>query len=212
MIELDSLYEKLYEKYGNLHWWPGDTRDEIIIGAILTQRTSWNNVEKAIKNLKGNNLLSLANILNANLELLKECIKPSGFYQTKAVALKNISSFFTINKIKEFEETQDIEKIRRQLLGIKGIGPETSDSILLYGFGKKIFVVDAYTKRIIERIGYKETKYDEIQKLFEKTIKAELELYKNYHAVIVQHGKEVCRKKPLCNKCVIKEFCNYSVP
>jgi endonuclease-3 related protein len=212
MIELYYLYEKLFEKYGDLHWWPGDTRDEIIIGAILTQRTSWNNVEKAIKNLKDNNLLNFTNILNSNLELLKVCIKPSGFYQSKAIVLKNISSFFNINKIKEFEETQKVEKIRNQLLDIKGIGPETADSILLYGFDKKKFVVDAYTRRIIERIGYKETTYDEIQKLFEKTIKGEVKLYKNYHAVIVQHGKEVCRKKPLCNKCVIKEFCNYSVP
>ncbi|MGC8581562.1 MAG: endonuclease III domain-containing protein [Thermoplasmata archaeon] len=212
MIALNDLYEKLFEKYGDLHWWPGDSLDEIIIGAVLTQRTSWNNVEKAIKNLKEKGILSLEAVLNSDEYLLKECIRPSGFYQSKACVLKRVSSFFSINKIKEFEETNDIEKIRRQLLDIKGIGPETADSILLYGFNKRIFVVDAYTKRIIERIGYKETDYDGIQKLFEKTIKADVEIYKNYHAVIVQHGKEVCRKKPLCNKCVIKEFCNYSVP
>ncbi len=201
-----SIYKKLYKFYSSQKWWPADTRFEVIVGAILTQNTSWKNVEKAIKNLKKANVLSSPyRIGRLKKGELSRLIKPAGYYNVKAERLKNFLTFLTaeysgsLNKLSH----QKTEKLRQELLGVNGIGPETCDSILLYAFKRPVFVVDAYTKRIFERhkICNKDLDYHQIQKIFMDNLPRNYKLYNEYHALIVRLGKEVCRKLPNCKIC-----------
>ncbi|RKX72698.1 endonuclease [candidate division TA06 bacterium] len=205
-----KLYNILYKYFGPQNWWPGDTIDEIIIGAILTQNTSWKNVEKAINNLKKADILSLYKIYYGDKEKIIEAIKPSGFYNQKYNTLKNISTLFFRNYKHSYENIlrNDISSIKKNILSVKGIGNETCDSILLYAFKKPTFVVDTYTVRILLRhnlIDIKD-KYNDVKKLFSDSLESNIELYNEYHALLVRIGKEYCLKKdPLCNKCPIKK-------
>jgi endonuclease-3 related protein len=222
------LYRILYTKFGKQYWWPADKRYhkknnsdfrfEIIIGAILTQNTAWSNVEKAIINLKNNNMLNIQYLINADFDNLADIIRPSGFFNQKAERLITISSFlknnFNSNLNKFFN--QEIKYLRNQLLSLKGIGPETADSIILYAGRKPIFVVDAYTKRLCERIPLKsKIKYDDIQDFFEKDLtknfKTEelVNIYNEFHALIVKHAKIYCKKKPNCYNCPLKQQCKF---
>jgi endonuclease III related protein len=222
-----NIYKILYKKFGKQNWWPvdkqyhkknkTDPRFEIIIGAILTQNTAWSNVEKAITNLKHNNMLNISDILNTDFNILTEIIKPSGFFNQKAKRLKIISSHlknnFNSNLDKFFDRKTGI--IRNELLSLNGIGPETADSILLYAGDKPVFVVDAYTKRLCERIPLK-TKifYDDIQIFFEKDLsknfkdKELINIYNEFHALIVKFAKVYCKKKPSCKSCPLNKNCN----
>jgi len=179
---------------------------EIAIGAILTQNTSWKNVEKALINLKSSGNLSIEKISSMPLKNLENLIKPSGFYKQKALRLKEFSKFvLSFGSMRNF-----IEKIDREtLLKQKGIGHETADSILLYACKQKQFVADAYTKRIFSRIGLikKDTKYEEVKKSFEENIPKNLEIYNEYHALIVEHAKQFCNKKPACEQCPLSKLC-----
>ena len=202
-----QIYEKLFEFYGPQHWWPAEDKEEIIIGAILTQNTAWKNVEKAIQNLKAKNLCSLAAIFEIDIEELKDAIKPAGFFNQKSIYLKNISRFFKeeggVEKLSNFQT----EKLRKKLLNVKGIGKETADSILLYAFQRPIFVIDAYTKRLAERHKLTEKlDYDSLQRLFTNSLPKDHQLFNEYHALIVKNAKEFCRKKPDCENCPLKEF------
>ena len=171
---------------------------EIIIGAILTQNTSWSNVEKAIYNLNKNNLINAEKILKADKKKICSLIRCAGYYNQKAERLKIISKFFLENK----------NPSREQLLNVKGIGPETADSIMLYAYGKNYFVVDAYTKRIFSRLGIiDDLFYDSVQKVFENSLDKKTEIYKQYHALIVEHAKRFCRTKPECEECILKKIC-----
>lgn len=220
------LYLILYRKFGKQYWWPADKkyhkknnsdfRFEIIIGTILTQNTAWSNVEKAITNLKNNNLLSIQYIIDADFDNLADIIRPSGFFNQKTERLITISSFlknnFDLNLNKFFN--QEKKYLRNQLLSLKGIGPETADSIILYAGKKPIFVVDAYTKRLCERIPIKsKIKYDVIQDFFEKDLNKNFKteelvnIYNEFHALIVKHAKIYCKKKPNCCNCPLKEQC-----
>lgn len=205
-----KLYNILYKYFGPQNWWPGDTIDEIIIGAILTQNTSWKNVEKAINNLKKADILSLYKIYYGDKEKIIEAIKPSGFYNQKYNTLKNISTLFFRNYKHSYENIlrNDISSIKKNILSVKGIGNETCDSILLYAFKKPTFVVDTYTVRILLRhnlIDIKD-KYNDVKKIFSDSLESNIELYNEYHALLVRIGKEYCLKKdPLCNKCPIKK-------
>ncbi|MDI7258465.1 MAG: endonuclease III domain-containing protein [Thermodesulfobacteriota bacterium] len=203
-----GIYDRLYRAYGPRHWWPGETPFEVMVGAILTQNTSWRNVEKAIENLKNKGVLNSRGIRQLRKSQLAFLIKPSGYYRIKADRLKAFIDFL-------FEEYHgNIEKMRRdpldgvreKLLSVKGIGPETADSILLYGLGKPIFVVDAYTKRILSRHGIISEKatYEEIQCLFMDHLPHEEKLFNEFHALMVHLGKNVCQKKPKCDICPIK--------
>ena len=208
--ELIQLYEELIKTYGEQNWWPIDEEyhknhrtnpeEEVVIGAILTQNTAWKNVEKALDNLKKDKLLSFEGIRKTPIRKLESLIKPAGFYKQKAKYLKNFTSLY--GSIKELE---DIE--RKELLKIKGIGEETADVILLYALNKLSFVIDAYTRRILKRMWGISGSYNDLKTLFEKNIPKDLKLYKEFHALIDEHGKRVCRKSPLCDRCCLKKLC-----
>ncbi|MBM7559974.1 endonuclease III domain-containing protein [Marinitoga litoralis] len=209
-IDLMKIYEILYENFDIPNgWWPGENEFEIMIGALLTQNTNWNNVEKSLSNLKNNNLLAPELLYSLPINKLEELIKPSGFYTVKARYLKNLLEWFkkynfSFDKVKQKEKLE----LRNELLNIKGIGKETADSILLYAFDKMFFVIDAYTKRLISRLGINlKNDYDEYQKFFEINIPKDIMLYKNYHGLIVEHSKKYCKKNPLCQNCFFKNIC-----
>jgi len=171
-------------------------------GHILTQNTAWNNVTKAINNLKDNDLIAINKIINVDISKLKDLIKPAGYYNQKAERLKLIALFFKKNKT----------ITREKLLKIKGIGLETADSILLYALNKPYFVIDAYTKRIFKRLGIRDTdNYDELQQLFIKNLEKDTKLFNEYHALIVKLGKNICKKKPLCDECPLNSICNKNI-
>jgi len=204
-----DIYKLLHKKFGPRDWWPGETKLEIIIGAILTQNTAWRNVEKAIQNLKKTDLLKVKKLSRVPKKRLSELIKPSGYYNVKARRIKNFLDFLntsyngSINRM--FKEKT--EKLRKKLLNVKGIGPETADSILLYAGEKPVFVVDAYTKRIFSRHRYIRdgADYSEVQELFMKNLPKDVVLFNEYHALIVELGKNLCKSnKPLCNVCPIE--------
>lgn len=224
-----ELYRKLLDKLGPQGWWPfdeeyhrinsSDPRFEIIVGAILTQNTAWRNVNRAIENLKRERLLDIEDIKNIELETLEELIRPSGYYHQKAIRLKTFVEYL----IEEYNSNLDrffqrkLSQLREELLKVKGVGPETADSILLYAGDKPVFVVDAYTKRLCKRLPLPvSSSYDDIQRFFQDNLKPffiderELvEVYKEFHALIVYLGKTWCKNKPSCNTCPIREDCNY---
>ena len=185
--------------------------EKITITDILTQNTNWKNVEKAIINLNRNNLIDVKKIIKTKNQKLAEIIKSSGYHNQKAKKLKNFCNFLSAKyegKLQKFFQN-NIKKLRKELLSINGIGPETADSIILYVAKKPIFVIDAYTKRIINRIGYKETTYDELQKLFMQSLPNNEKLFNEYHALLVELGKNICKKVPLCENCPLNNRCNY---
>ncbi len=203
-----KIYATLNGCFGNLNWWPGETPFEIAVGAILTQNTNWKNVERAIENLKGNNLLSPLGLLKIREEKLEELIRPSGYYRIKTKRLKNFILFLfeeydgDLNKM--FEE--ELWSLRGKLLGVKGIGEETADSILLYAGEKPVFVVDAYTRRILLRhhLIDEDVRYSDIQSLFMDHLPCHAPLFNQYHALFVNTGKQFCRKTPQCDECPLK--------
>lgn len=212
-IKLYNIYNILYKLYGPRDWWPANSPFEVIVGAILTQNTSWKNAEKAIANLKANSRLSPAKLYKISKYKLATLIKPCGYYNIKATRLKHFIEYLienykgSLNKFFSYS-TPDI---RRKLLAIKGIGPETADSILLYAANRPVFVVDAYTKRILERQGLIKPNavYEQIQELFEDNLPKSSKLFNEYHALIVQHGKDICKKKPLCSVCALHKECKF---
>ena len=211
-LEISELYEELRDNFGFLNWWPGETPDEIIIGAILTQQTSWRNVEKALENLRHAKALELRKISGLGQQRLEKLIRPSGFYRQKARRLKALARHIYNNypSVGKFLN-KDTGELRKELLEQNGVGKETADSILLYAAGKKVFVIDAYTKRIMHRVyGTEEgIKYDELQERVSGAIKSDLRLYKDLHAQLVRLGKEYCNTRPRCNSCPIRGRCNY---
>lgn len=199
--KLRNIYNKLLKHFGPQAWWPADSPFEVIVGAILTQNTNWRNVEKAIENLKAARALRSSSFLKLSNAKLERLIKPSGFYKQKAKRLKGF--------VKEY--LKNPKMTRRELLDIKGIGPETADSILLYAFEEPTFVVDAYTRRIGQRVGlFKSDDYHEIKDFFEMNLPGDLEMYKEYHALLVELAKNCCKVKPACKECPIIELCEYN--
>ncbi len=211
---LQRIYTQLLESFGPQGWWPltvegfeskhhvGKPRNdkhrfEIIVGAILTQNTNWKNVEKALYNLSKNDLLDASKVNKTRKDRIAYLIRSAGYYNQKAERLKIIAKFFLENK----------NPTREQLLALKGVGPETADSILLYALNKPFFVIDAYTKRIFERLGYKKENYDEWQELFMNDLPKDVKLFNEYHALLVELGKNYCKKKPVCGECSIKRIC-----
>jgi endonuclease III related protein len=207
---LMEIFDKLFKAYGPRHWWPGETPFEVMVGAILTQNTSWSNVEKAIQRLKWKGVLSCEAIHHLRKSQLASLIKPSGYYRIKADRLKAFVLFLVENYSGDIESMakEDLEMLRPKLLSVKGIGPETADSILLYGLKKSIFVVDAYTKRILSRHGLISDKasYEEVQRLFMDHLPHDEKLFNEYHALLVHLGKTVCKKIPRCDICPIKNI------
>ncbi len=204
-----DIYRKLFKAYGPRHWWPGETPFEVMVGAILTQNTSWKNVEKAIGKLKENRVLNPEGIRQLQESSLASFIRSSGYYRIKAKRLKAFVHFLFDEYDGDIErmKRRSLMKLREELLDLKGIGPETADSILLYGLKKPIFVVDAYTKRILLRHGIVSEKasYDDMQVLFMKHLSRDERLFNEYHALIVHLGKNVCKKRPECDRCPLKK-------
>jgi len=209
-ILLLNIYRKLYKAYGPRHWWPGETPFEVMVGAILTQNTSWRNVEKAIDRLKARKLLNVKGIRQLKRTELASLIKSSGYYRIKADRLKAFVDFIFEGYDGRIEKMgrEKMEVLRPKLLKVKGVGPETADSILLYGLEKPIFVVDAYTKRILARhdIVSEKVRYDEVQKLFMDYLPRDGKLFNEYHALFVQLGKTLCKKIPKCDRCPIRSI------
>ncbi len=205
---LKDVYNKLYSYFGPQHWWPADNSFEVIIGAILTQNTAWANVEKAIFGLKKKKLISPKRLYNADAKTIAELIRPCGYYNLKTARIKS----FLDALFEEFKGSLPSmfslrpTPLRERLLKIKGIGPETADSILLYAAKKPVFVIDAYTRRFLLRhkLIKKEARYQQMQSLFEENLPCRLNLFNEYHALIVRLAKEFCRKVPLCNICPLK--------
>ncbi len=209
-MQIIDIYNELFARYGNMSWWPAKTRFEVIVGAVLTQNTAWSNVKKAIENFGGD--LSPQYIENIDIEKLKEIIKPSGFFNQKSIYLKAVTEWFKkYDYSVEAVTKHPLGQIRQELLKTKGIGFETADSILLYAFEYPSFVVDAYTKRLLERLGFDiKLDYASIKSFFEKQLPADVFLYNNFHALIVANAKEHCRKKPECKDCPLGDVCSFA--
>lgn len=205
------MHQVLLEFYELLHWWPGESKLEIMVGAILTQNTNWKNVSKAIQKLKEEGLLNISALLLISEESLGKLIKPCGYYNLKARRLKNFINFLYCKFSGSVEKLfkTDWQILREELLKVNGIGPETADSILLYAGEKPVFVVDAYTKRIFSRHGYLSGKenYLEIQHFFMTHLPSDHSLYNEFHAQLVMVGKDYCKKNnPICPQCPLFPF------
>jgi endonuclease-3 related protein len=204
---LDDTYRRLFECYGPQHWWPAEEPFEVIVGAILTQSAAWTNVEKAINNLKNAGKLSPGAIRRLTEQKLAGLIYSCGYYNTKARKLKAFVEWFG----EKYEDSldklfdNDIRVIRNQLLGIYGIGEETADSIILYAGNLPVFVIDAYTRRIINRMGLapRNDIYSAYQSLFMENLRTDAVMFNEYHALLVRLGKENCRKQPVCQDCCL---------
>jgi endonuclease-3 related protein len=205
MNKFEVIYKTLYKSFGPQDWWPGDTPFEIAVGAILTQNTNWGNVERAIDNLKAPRALSAKKIHEMPISRLATLIRPAGYFNVKAKRLKAFINFLVKNyhgSMKKMKN-EDMHLLREKLLSVNGIGPETADSILLYALEKEIFVIDAYTKRVLSRhkiVAHNES-YDVFQSLFHESLKKNTKLYNEYHALFVKVGKMYCKPKPLCAEC-----------
>jgi endonuclease-3 related protein len=203
--KLIDIYRLLLDRYGHLHWWPAETPFEVCVGAILTQNTNWGNVEKAISNLKREGFLTPEALRDLPVERLAELIRPAGYFNVKSVRLKGFIDwlFGSYDGSLERMFAGEWRKLREELLTVKGIGPETADSILLYAGCKPSFVVDAYTRRLLASLGLISGRegYGEIRALFMENLPEDVDLFNEFHALIVQHAKEHCRKKPRCAGC-----------
>jgi len=201
------IYDRLYGRYGPQGWWPAQTRVEMIVGAVLTQNTSWSNVEKAIKNLKRSGSMSHGRILKMDEKKLASLIKPSGYYNLKARRLRNVIKLFAGDRRFRKGSALDIGRLREVLLSINGVGPETCDSILLYAFDMPVFVIDAYTRRIFSRHGVAshDLPYGDLQRVFMQALPVDCKIFNEYHALIVRLAKEHCRKLPRCAACPLNK-------
>ena len=204
------IYELLESYFGNLHWWPGDSPFEIIVGAILTQNTVWRNVNIAISSLKSKGLLSPQGILGTEDDVLAGLIRSSGYYNVKTQRLKSFVRYLNQEYSDNLDGmfSEDLHTLRGKLLAIKGIGEETADSILLYAGEKPVFVVDAYTRRILQRhdmINESDT-YADIQRLFMNHLPRSVPIYNQYHALLVNAGKHFCSRTPRCDGCPLKKL------
>lgn len=250
---LRKIYNRLYAAFGPRHWWPGDTPFEVMVGAVLTQNTAWTNVEKAIENLKREQVLKPRAILSLSSSRLARLLKPAGYFRVKTRRLKSYVRYYVDRHGANPRKMAAVplDRLRAELLGVHGIGPETADSILLYALGKPVFVVDAYTHRIFQRHGWlragrersvlptpaategritwhglraggersvppttatrdgrikkhgspPKTSYDELQNLFMNNLKSDAALYNEFHALIVNVGKDYCKSRPRCESC-----------
>ena len=208
-----DIYHRLMARYGPQYWWPAQEPFEIIVGAILTQSAAWRNVEKAIANLKAAKVLSPEALRRLSLSEVAALIYPCGYYNAKALKLKSLASWLG----KYYEDNLnnlfigDTDHLRQQLLSIHGIGQETADSIILYAAHKPVFVIDTYTRRIINRIGLApaSNSYITYQALFMNNLPTDTGLFNEYHALLVCLAKDACRNYPLCQQCCLNSICRF---
>jgi endonuclease-3 related protein len=207
-----KIFNILHEHFGESKWWPAETPFEVMIGAILTQQTNWENVEKSIENLKKASLMEIDSLAKADLNEIEDCIRRSGFFRQKAKRIKglaeHIHNYYDGKLEKLFKK--EIEDLRNELLSLEGVGFETADSILLYADSKPKFVIDSYTFRIFKRLGIDfKDKYKIAQEYFESRLPRDVKLYREYHAHMVDLGKGFCKPRPICEKCPLNPVCKY---
>lgn len=204
-----AVYRRLHTAYGTQRWWPGDSAFEIMVGAVLTQNTAWSNVEKAIAKLKAAKALTPEAIARASHRRLAAWLKPSGYFNVKAQRLRALCEWLLreggVRRIARWPT----DRLRHALLAVHGVGPETADDILLYAFHRPVFVIDAYTRRIFARLGLirGDEDYEALRQLFESRLGADVPLFNEYHALIVAHGKDICRPRPRCADCALTTRC-----
>lgn len=208
---LSAYFFALFAAYGPQLWWPGRSRFEVVVGAILTQNTSWKNVELAIANLRSTGLLSPRAVRAVHPARLAACLRPSGYFRQKTKTLKTFVAFLfseyggSLNRL----FATPTQPLRERLLALRGIGPETADSILLYAGKRPVFVVDAYARRILERhaLAHPQATYEQLRATFESALPRDHQLFNEFHALIVETGKQHCRRtNPDCCNCPLAEF------
>ncbi len=212
---LYNIYQRLFNAYGPQHWWPGNSPFEVMVGAVLTQNTSWTNVEAALHNIKQADLLDCKKIIALPQQQLATLLRPVGYFNIKAKRLQSYCDWY--HQSGQFRKLNklDTATLRRQLLAVHGVGPETADDILLYAFGREVFVIDAYTRRLFERLGLvtgTET-YETLRELFETKLNRQqnkAQLFNEYHGLIVHHAKYFCRARtPECTSCCLQSVCKF---
>lgn len=213
-LSVYQIYKKLFRHYGPQNWWPGETPFEIMVGAVLTQNTSWTNVEKAIANLKREKMLRPDRLLTCSHKRLAALLVPVGYFNVKATRLKNFCHWYKQKGGLRKLAKEDTKLLRSELLSVNGIGPETADDMLLYAFDRPVFVIDAYTRRLFTRLGQiqEDVSYEQLRLWFEKKLNRvndRLAVFNEYHALIVHHAKYVCRVRPLCETCCLQRNCDY---
>jgi len=222
-----TVYEHLLRHHGPQRWWPGETPFEIMVGAVLTQNTAWTNVEKAVANLKAHDLLDPERMVSVPVRRLATRIKPAGYFNVKAERLRNVCRWYLDRGGHTRLSRWRTDRLRESLLSVNGVGPETADDILLYAFHRDVFVIDAYTRRLFSRLGLVEAGhgYEDMRRRFESQIRRERSaadgpgrsprvhkkalagIFNEYHALIVNHGKDVCKVRPRCGECCLRRHC-----
>ncbi|GMQ96869.1 MAG: endonuclease III domain-containing protein [Gammaproteobacteria bacterium] len=203
------VYRRLLSSYGKQYWWPGDSPFEVMVGAVLTQNTAWSNVERAILALKKAGVLDAQSIVNMTSKRLAGLIRPSGYFNIKAKRLKHFCLWYLENGGHASLKRWKTRHLRRSVLAVHGVGPETADDMLLYAFNRPVFVIDAYTRRIFVRLGLivADQGYETMRAMFEAMLGPDTALYNEYHALLVKHGKDVCRSAPRCAHCCLVTHC-----
>jgi endonuclease-3 related protein len=204
---LQTVYQRLYRAYGPQHWWPAESAFEVMVGAVLTQNTAWKNVEQAINNLRRNDYLDLLRLLDLSPEKLAGLIRPSGYFNIKAQRLRNLCLWLEAEGGIEVLAQQDTCKLRKSLLAVNGVGPETADDILLYALDRPVFVIDVYTRRLFARLGMitGAEPYETLRAGVEAALPPDVPLYNEYHALIVRHAKERCSETDRCRHCGVEK-------
>lgn len=211
-----AVYRKLYRQHGPQHWWPGDTPFEVMVGAVLTQNTAWSNVEKAIANLRAARLLDAAAIIRTSPARLAKLLTPSGYFNVKARRLRSLCAWYVEQGGFDALSQRATPRLRCELLALHGIGPETADDILLYAFGRPVFVIDAYTRRLFKRLGLiaGDESYEALRADVERRFVRgddKVALFNEFHALIVAHTKDICRPRPRCELCCLARTCPSTV-
>jgi len=206
---LRSIYAAFLQHYGPQHWWPGESRFEVMVGAVLTQNTAWGNVEKAINHLKRVDCLQLDRLLALDEAELAELIRPAGYFNVKARRLKNLCRLVHEQGGESALAAHSTGALRKALLSVNGVGPETADDILLYAFDRPVFVIDAYTRRIFSRFGLisGDESYESLRLGIQAALGLNVEIFNEYHALIVHHAKYFCKPKPACEHCILSTDC-----
>lgn len=206
---LHALYTHLYNSLGPQQWWPGETPFEIMVGAILTQNTAWSNVEMAIANLRHERCLTPEAIIEVHHKRLAKMLRPSGYFNIKSKRVRNYCKWYQAAGGYKALHRLPTDELRTALLSVNGVGKETADDILLYAFERPVFVIDAYTRRILSRMALiqGDEPYDELRHAVEQALGHDVQLFNEFHALIVCHGKDICRSRPLCGECSLESIC-----
>jgi len=211
--QLEWVFQCLLERYGSQGWWPADSAFEVMLGAILTQNTSWQNVERAIAGLREAGLMSPEAIAASAHEPLAAAIRPAGYFNVKASRLKAFTGWYLEQGGLQALSPWPTEALRQGLLSVKGVGRETADDICLYAFHRPVFVIDAYTRRLFARLGLAsgEEGYEALRIAVERALGPDTRVFNEFHALIVRHGKEICRPQPACQLCCLAARCPASL-